>query len=242
MRFQFTRPAWGATRSSSGRSTRKRFQFTRPAWGATGGVVGGVVGGGVSIHAPRMGRDFRHCVFDGGNWFQFTRPAWGATDPGGQNADCHPFQFTRPAWGATGCGRKASAQDGFQFTRPAWGATASFRKRERLCFVSIHAPRMGRDIEAFMPASLPSSFNSRAPHGARPMAGLVADIKRGFNSRAPHGARRPRKPLKPCWTTFQFTRPAWGATIDAFFIFCSSRVSIHAPRMGRDQSTRHSRR
>jgi len=34
-KFQFTRPAWGATRRNEAVKTRNLFQFTRPAWGAT---------------------------------------------------------------------------------------------------------------------------------------------------------------------------------------------------------------
>jgi len=34
---------------------------------------------------------------------------------------------------------------------------------------------------------------------------------------------------------FQFTRPAWGATSDRLHLRQRNRVSIHAPRMGRDK-------
>ncbi len=71
---------------------------------------------------------------------------------------------------------------------------------------------MGRDKQAFDTHIKAPSFNSRAPHGARRFA-IVAITH---------------------ITMFQFTRPAWGATIahfrSPFLVF----VSIHAPRMGRD--------
>ena len=35
------------------------FQFTRPAWGATAGLLPDARGEHVSIHAPRVGRDFK---------------------------------------------------------------------------------------------------------------------------------------------------------------------------------------
>ncbi len=35
IQFQFTRPAWGATKNILRRSIMAGFQFTRPAWGAT---------------------------------------------------------------------------------------------------------------------------------------------------------------------------------------------------------------
>jgi len=56
--------------------------------------------------------------------------------------------------------------------------------------VSIHAPRVGRDFWFAVTPSSSRCFNSRAPRGARP--DLAAERER-------------RK-------TFQFTRPAWGAT------------------------------
>ena len=34
---------------------------------------------------------------------------------------------------------------------------------------------------------------------------------------------------------FQSTRPAWGATCIDVHCFCAIRVSIHAPRVGRDE-------
>ena len=80
MRFQSTRPAWGATVQIPQREERllyfnphaprgarhggsvpagvaMAFQSTRPAWGATldaGQAVGALI---ISIHTPRVGRD-----------------------------------------------------------------------------------------------------------------------------------------------------------------------------------------
>jgi len=80
VKFQFTRPAWGATEDMKLRLTYCLFQFTRPAWGATQRSCGSKRNIHVSIHAPRMGRDW---LFNNNqiltNEFQFTRPAWGAT-------------------------------------------------------------------------------------------------------------------------------------------------------------------
>ena len=56
------------------------FQSTRPAWGATLVFLLRIFSCGISIHAPRMGRD--HCQaskYVQGQEFQSTRPAWGAT-------------------------------------------------------------------------------------------------------------------------------------------------------------------
>jgi len=189
--FQFTRPAWGATARPTRRPRTARFnsraphgarqadagggavpsgfQFTRPAWGATDLSGGGFAYDGVSIHAPRMGRDF--LVFVARRW-------------------CFRFNSRAPHGARRGVG-VVSLANRFQFTRPAWGATLDLADLADL-----------------------TRFNSRAPHGARLNQRPPVGIVRRFNSRAPHGAR----PLSR----------AWGGAV--------SRVSIHAPRMGRDQT------
>ena len=134
-------PRWGQ------KSWCSRFQSTRPVWGATTTYNGAAYAAGISIHAPRVGRD-SSVVFFGSNFaiFQSTRPVWGATtrwrrsrasgpdfNPrapcGARPTVCgphwiaHAFQSTRPVWGAT---RKYAAQrrwQAFQSTRPVWGAT-----------------------------------------------------------------------------------------------------------------------
>ena len=56
----------------------------------------------VSIHAPRMGRDYPvMAAITASHVFQFTRPAWGATRIFVSFPPHVWFQFTRPAWGAT---------------------------------------------------------------------------------------------------------------------------------------------
>jgi len=86
--------------------------------------------------------------------------------------------------------------------------------------------------------SLPdtTSFNSRAPRGARRRRGPVDGTANGFNSRAPRGARLCRSHDIRLSTRFQFTRPAWGATHVQSSAVRGRQVSIHAPRVGRDAS------
>ena len=55
--FQSTRPVWGATALGILTADRQQFQSTRPVWGATVWRSGGSRSPGVSIHAPRVGRD-----------------------------------------------------------------------------------------------------------------------------------------------------------------------------------------
>ncbi len=81
--------------------------------------------------------------------------------------------------------------------------------------VSIHAPRTGRDPDKLCNTPGKSSFNPRAPHGARqPFLGVIA---------------------RRVW--FQSTRPARGATGISVLLIIPRGVSIHAPRTGRDTGT-----
>ena len=104
----------------------------------------------------------------------------------------------------------------FQSTRPVWGATQHRRPAMTYRGVSIHAPRVGRDARTAPTWSKGSSFNPRAPCGARlshgcrkvcrilvsihaPRVGRDPAFSAGlygricFNPRAPCGAR-PRMP------------------------------------------------
>src|SRR5690606_28603723 len=122
------RPGWGATggaRRNPGRDTRFNprapggarqanpenhlpgmlFQSTRPGWGATISGPRENPGGPVSIHAPRVGRDWtslstlnlKGC---------FNPRAPGGARPAQQSAVApgSAFQSTRPGWGATSGG------------------------------------------------------------------------------------------------------------------------------------------
>ena len=79
--------------------------------------------------------------------------------------------------------------------------------------ISIHAPRMGRDNLGLANDRISELFQS-----TRPVWG--ATISRGAVS---------------VFTEFQSTRPVWGATIKAWRKGIHDAISIHAPRMGRDE-------
>ena len=133
----------------------------------------------VSIHAPRAGRD----KFGDKYYVIATFPA------ASRSAARRLFQFTRPVWGATARVGAIRATREFQFTRPVWGATKRQIRRGRGAWVSIHAPRVGRDLGVANFSNLLGCFDSRAPCGARQQQPQRQTLPRGFNSRAPCGAR-----------------------------------------------------
>ena len=78
--FQSTRPVWGATCNLPLYFSRHSFQSTRPVWGATAAGLKQADLAAISIHAPRVGRDWmRYGFAPEPALFQSTRPVWGAT-------------------------------------------------------------------------------------------------------------------------------------------------------------------
>src|SRR5580692_2237918 len=127
--------------------------------------------------------------------------------------------------------RMAFDPETFQSTRPVWGATLKHPLHFQLKIVSIHAPRVGRDLPDQNGLSPPSGFNPRAPCGARPitLSNLAGTCR--FNPRAPCGARLSAGTRAWVEAEFQSTRPVWGATLPPSESTHLDSVSIHAPRV-----------
>ncbi len=190
----------------------------------------------VSIHAPRAGRDMViRCGISAARCFNPRAPRGARLKP----TRVDPSKLV------------------FQSTRPARGATLGGRLAEQLADVSIHAPRAGRDVVVLPTISITSSFNPRAPRGARPAEERSAHARLMFQSTRPargatvavrcqggeygvsiHAPRAGRDSKSKAQTrhnsVFQSTRPARGATLDAAVHQQIPHVSIHAPRAGRD--------
>ena len=103
LRFQSTRPVWGATLGVSVSTANCwAFQSTRPVWGATLRFPSQPKLGKISIHAPRVGRDRQHHRQQRQYRISIHAPRVGRDPP-------KPRGFRR--------------RNGFQSTRPVWGAT-----------------------------------------------------------------------------------------------------------------------
>ena len=108
-----------------------------------------------------------------------------------------------------------SASLGFQSTRPARGATLASR------YASYSAVKY---------------FNPRAPRGARLRRGAGLGAGLLFQSTRPARGATNAAIDKVKEAIFQSTRPARGATPNHGVDFPNLRISIHAPREGRDFS------
>ncbi len=217
LRFQSTRPARGATSASSDCVVSNlTFQSTRPARGATNGKCYGLIGGVVSIHAPRTGRDvmlpFLCCLRVE---FQSTRPARGATAVARSTGHVHGVSIHAPRTGRDGATEQSARhRERFNPRAPHGARQAGFAGDSCAAEVSIHAPRTGRDPISCPVCAWMAPFQSTRPaRGATTLEGQAETGTQRFNPRAPHGAR----PEIDVWSMERI----W--------------VSIHAPRTGRDQ-------
>ncbi len=122
------------------------------------------------------------------------------------------FQSTLPAWGETTVRTTDDYCYGFQSTLPAWGETRPAPGLPARPTISIHSPRMGRDAISSEPAS-PAQFQSTLPAWGETGGGVC---------------RRPPAAV------FQSTLPAWGETQSDIETYVATLISIHSPRMGRD--------
>ena len=214
--FQSTRPAWGATSRSPCRASYGACFNPRAPRGARRRDLRRYVAldvAAVSIHAPRVGRDgvVPRPLLDR---VSIHAPRVGRDDVRARNTSGVGFNPRAPR-GARRCERdRRRSRRLFQSTRPAWGATAPSRSSSVRASVSIHAPRVGRD-----PAGPSCGSDVRTFQSTRPAWG------------ATRGDAAPTT-----WHVFQSTRPAWGATRrGSRFRIAAVRVSIHAPRVGRDR-------
>ena len=145
--------------------------------------------------------------------FQSTLPAWGETIETMPRTFPPEFQSTLPAWGETTGAWQRWPPAPFQSTLPAWGETFAPRRGYDRGRISIHSPRMGRDMRCRWPCAAAIYFNPLSPHGER-------QRHRGF---------------RPGMEQFQSTLPAWGETAVLRCVLTSRSISIHSPRMGRDR-------
>ena len=173
------------------------------------------VKGGISIHAPRAGRD---CA----------RYAGGLSD-------CE-FQSTRPVRGATAINTAGFVLlMGFQSTRPVRGATRGVSMLNEI--IKDFNPRAPCGARRTTAAIMTNSFyfNPRAPCGARLQDHGQCYFRADISIHAPRAGR-------DCGTAPAFPFPLYfnprapcGARLKVIHAsFAGVLISIHAPRAGRD--------
>ena len=102
--------------------------------------------------------------------------------------------------------------------------------------ISIHSPRMGRDEGLRIDADRLNVFQSTLPAwGETSERCTPCRCRPDFNPLSPHGERRGRDSRPLPYSQFQSTLPAWGETGQDPGAAGHHPISIHSPRMGRDQ-------
>ena len=147
----------------------------------------------------------------------------------------------------------------FQSTLPAWGETILRNVLHVPYKISIHSPRMGRDELRNRYNVCGEDFNPLSPHGERrkywcsvyncksfqstlPAWGetkyilIFIHLPINFNPLSPHGERLIFFHCSFRIPTFQSTLPAWGETLLCAGMPPRTAISIHSPRMGRDDT------
>ena len=190
--FQSTRPVRGATPELDQNKHRVLFQSTRPVRGATLLCSCGHPLYGISIHAPRAGRDSDCVAVD-------THVECISIHAPRAGRDCRRFSSRRNTDNfnpRAPCGARRTHWSTMTASQPNFNPRAPCgarqRVRERLHVrigISIHAPRAGRDPGAGSEQA-PGPISIHAPRAGRDSAVLMRSPPlRDFNPRAPCGAR-----------------------------------------------------
>ena len=123
------------------------------------------------------------------------------------------FQSTRPVQGATHITPWCWWITIFQSTRPVQGATVQIQRIVGAIYISIHAPRAGRDRRSWRPTTTASYFNPRAPCRARLLVTQFTHMADEFQSTRPVQGATSSCRSTPSSLGFQSTRPVQGATV-----------------------------
>ena len=147
--FQSTLPVWGGTRSARTKWVCRRFQSTLPVWGGTKNPAYAGCYILISIHPPRVGRDWPHGWHERGRWYISIHPPRVGRDAQQHKAalvyidiSIHPPRVGRDAELV----KRLRVDIIFQSTLPVWGGTMSSASINQSPTISIHPPRVGRDL------------------------------------------------------------------------------------------------
>ena len=141
-------------------------------------------------------------------------------------------------------------------------APCGARHARRICYakisqISIHAPRVGRDLrdsswwtiqdlfqstrpvwgatQKHCPGVLPRNISIHAPRVGRDVPDMLPSTPRIISIHAPRVGRDLHRQNQLGFNSlFQSTRPVWGATVPNIRQGLIDVISIHAPRVGRD--------
>ena len=121
----------------------------------------------ISIHAPRVGRDYKGVSQRWLAQFQSTRPVWGATIRDANKITHTPISIHAPRVGRDGTDEKASPRDHISIHAPRVGRDHYCATAREYYAISIHAPRVGRDLRKRDFRDIVSAISIHAPRVGR---------------------------------------------------------------------------
>ena len=208
-----------------------------PAWGATDQEFPKRTGHDISIHAPAWGATYRERR--GIDYDLYFNPR--------SRMESDSTSRARPSWKSNFNPRSRmgsdeesesveSEEEVFQSTPPAWGATGALHQRRAERAISIHAPRMGSDLLAFIPLVMLLLISIHAPRmGSDKPEIIFKRTNLNFNPRSPHGERQAEEDHQEHQSLhFNPRPPAWGATSAASRTVSAQDYFNPRSRMGSD--------
>ena len=184
----------------------------------------------ISIHPPRVGRD-RFLLgaliqrqnfnppspcgegqgddyyFKRFNRFQSTLPVWGGTPAAADVTSIKTFQSTLPVWGGTGLPVSLLLALRFQSTLPVWGGTGKRCSKRIDIGISIHPPRVGRDLTWPTTTRQQMHFNPPSPCGEGPSVAVSVSPKIEISIHPPRVGRDAGNPAV-FWYRSDFNPPS----------------------------------
>ena len=101
--------------------------------------------------------------------------------------------------------------------------------------ISIHPPRVGRDLSSGSGVAMTATFQSTLPVWGGTDDGGAGLRTVYISIHPPRVGRDPaRYKIQLAYCTFQSTLPVWGGTGFKFYTANLTSISIHPPRVGRD--------
>jgi len=166
--FQFTCPSRSTTAVALPVLLTGRFQFTCPSRSTTSSIIRFDVSvSSFNSRAPRGARPLYIARFLSLSAFQFTCPSRSTTKLSLLFPVWIQFQFTCPSRSTTVLAVVRKEFQQFQFTCPSRSTTSLIAVTNSGTMVSIHVPLAEHDLTHATINIDTSSFNSRAPRGAR---------------------------------------------------------------------------
>ena len=163
--------------------------------------------------APCGARRGQGCSSSRRTYFNPRAPCGARQGPVGPSKGAEDFNPRAPCGARLPMAPRVVRAAQFQSTRPVRGATMGQAAREADGWISIHAPRAGRDIYLVPQVGVLFVISIHAPRAGRDF------VTSTYSDAA---------------TLFQSTRPVRGATRPDTLGCRAVNISIHAPRAGRD--------